>query len=47
MKLTKVNKFKNRAMPSPNGYTYPTYKTTGDNSFIFGLIFFTVCIYSR
>ena len=38
MKLTKVNKFKNRAMPSPNGYTYPTYKTTGDNSFIFGLI---------
>ena len=38
MKILKVNKFKNRAMPSSNGYTYPTYKTTGDNSFIFGLI---------
>ena len=38
MRITKVNKFKPRLMPSPNGYIYPTYKTTGDNSFLFGLV---------
>lgn len=37
MKLLKVNKFKPRLINAKGGYKFPTYETTGDNSFLFSL----------
>lgn len=38
MRFETVNKFKTRLMKSTGAYKLPTYKTTGDDSFLFGLI---------
>jgi len=38
MKFDKINNLKTGEIKTPNGYKFPTYKTTGDSSFLLGLI---------
>ena len=38
MKLTTISNVKSHLIPTSGGYPFPKYKSTGDNSFMFGLI---------